>query len=106
MTKPGVIDLNKWTEKTAQMVRETCSRKQAPCIAVALLFYNPMVPEEKRWNFTIQLAMDPHAPLTEADRQAIEQAMEFIMAGVQKIMSGELEEGENIADYMVIGKVH
>jgi hypothetical protein len=53
--KPGIMDLSKWVEKTAQAVRRICSRKQAPCVGFSLIFFDPMAEAEERWNYVIEL---------------------------------------------------
>lgn len=84
------MDLDKWTEKTAQAVRRICSRKQAPCVGFSLVFFDPLASEEdKRWNYVVELAFDPHQPPSEEERQQLAQTLEFISEGIKRIMGGE-----------------
>ena len=87
--KPGIMDLNKWVEKTAGAVRYRCQQKQAPCVGFSLAFFDPMAEKEEQWNFTIDLAFDPHSEPNEDERAQLEKSFEFIMEGVRRIMSGE-----------------
>jgi hypothetical protein len=48
--KPGMMDLSKWIEKTAQAVRRICRKKQAPCVGFSLVFFDPMAMPEKQWS--------------------------------------------------------
>jgi hypothetical protein len=65
--KTGIANLNKWTEKTVEMVRRICNRKKGPCVGVCMLFVEPDAPAEQQWNFVIELAFDPNNPPSEKD---------------------------------------
>ena len=84
--KPGVMNLSKWVEKTAQAVRRICSKKQAPCVGFSLIFFDPMAEPEERWNYVIELAFDPNNPPTQEERNQLQSAFEFISEGVRRIM--------------------
>ena len=101
--KPGIMNLNKWTEKTAQAVRFICGKKQAPCVGFSLVFFDPMAEPEKRWNYVIELAFDPNNPPTEEEQENIREAFEFINRGVATIMGGEKKDGDNLEDYIARG---
>jgi hypothetical protein len=90
--KPGILNLNKWSEKTAQVVRQMCHKVEGPCMGVALLFMEIDEQGEKHWRFKIEMAMDPNEPVPDEDRKRLEKALEYIMAGVQKIYDGADEE--------------
>jgi hypothetical protein len=92
--KPGIMNLSKWVEKTAQAVRHICMRKQAPCVGFSLVFFDPLAEPEERWNYVIELAYDPNNPPSEEERKQLEQAFELISEGIRRIM-GE-EESEKI----------
>ncbi|MEJ2366375.1 MAG: hypothetical protein P8075_21385 [Deltaproteobacteria bacterium] len=90
--KPGIMNLSKWVEKTAQAVRQICIRKQAPCVGFSLVFYDPLAEPAERWNYVIQLAYDPNNPPSSGERQRLEQAFELISEGIRRIMSEEESE--------------
>jgi hypothetical protein len=90
--KPGIMDLSKWVEKTAQAVRHICIRKQAPCVGFSLIFFDPLAEPEERWNYVIELAYDPNNPPSQEERKRLEQAFEFISEGIRRIMSEETQE--------------
>ena len=84
--KPGIMDLSKWVEKTAQAVRRICSKKQAPCVGFSLVFFDPLAGPEERWNYVIELAFDPRNPPTQEEQEQLQNAFEFISEGVRRIM--------------------
>jgi hypothetical protein len=84
--KPGIMDLSKWVEKTAQAVRRICSKKQAPCVGL------------ERWNYVIELAFDPNNPPTQEERNQLQNAFEFISEGVRRIMDDKTGCNE-VEDY-------
>ena len=84
--KPGIMNLSKWVEKTAQAVRHICLRKQAPCVGFSLVFFDPLAEPEERWNYVIELAYDPNNQPSPGERQRLEQAFEFISEGIRRIM--------------------
>ena len=90
--KPGIMDLSKWVEKTAQAVRHICSRKQAPCVGFSLVFFDPLAEPDERWNYVIELAYDPNNPPSQEERKRLERAFEFISEGLCRIMSEETSE--------------
>ena len=90
--KPGIMNLSKWVEKTAQAVRHICINKKAPCVGFSLIFFDPMAEPEKRWNYVIELAYDPNNPPTQEERKQLQKVFEFISEGVRRIMSGEDSE--------------
>jgi hypothetical protein len=90
--KPGIMNLSKWVEKTAQAVRHICMRKQAPCVGFSLVFFDPLAEPEERWNYVIELAYDPNNPPSEEERKQLEQAFELISEGIRRIMSEEESE--------------
>ncbi len=90
--KPGIMNLKKWTAKTAMAVERICGKKQAPCVGFSLVFFDPMAPAEERWNYVIELAFDPHNPPEEEERKKLQKAFEFINEGVKKIMGGDFED--------------
>jgi hypothetical protein len=96
--KPGIMDLSKWVEKTAQAVRRICSKKQAPCVGFSLIFFDPMAEPEERWNYVIELAFDPNNPPTQEERNQLQNAFEFINEGVRRIMDDKTGCNDN-ADY-------
>ena len=87
--KPGIMDLSKWAEKTAQAVRRICSKKQAPCVGFSLVFFDPVAEPEKRWNYVIELAFDPHNPPSQEEQEQLQNAFEFISEGVRRILDDE-----------------
>jgi len=90
--KPGIMNLSKWVEKTAQAVRHICMKKQAPCVGFSLVFFDPLAEPEERWNYVIELAYDPNNPPSEEERKQLEQAFELISEGIRRIMSEEESE--------------
>ena len=90
--KPGMMNLSKWVEKTAQAVRHICIKKQAPCVGFSLVFFDPLAEPEERWNYVIELAYDPNNPPSREERKRLEQAFEFISEGIRRIMSEETQE--------------
>ena len=90
--KPGIMNLSKWVEKTAQAVRHICIKKQAPCVGFSLVFFDPLAEAEERWNYVIELAYDPNNPPSLEERKRLEQAFEFISEGIRRIMSEETQE--------------
>lgn len=81
----GISDVNKWAEKAASCVREMVRRQTGAPVGLAICFYDPMEPAEKQWRFQINLANDTHEGFDDSTREQLLDALEFIMAGVQKI---------------------
>ena len=102
--KPGIMNLNKWTEKTAQAVKHVCSKKQAPCVGFSLVFFVPMAPEDEQWSYTIELAFDPNNPPSEEEQKQVQEMFEFINEGVRQILGGEKKD--NLSDYIATGELH
>ena len=96
--KPGMMNLARWSEKTAQAVRRICGKKHAPCVGFSLVFFDPWAEPEERWNYVIELAFDPHNPPSEEEREQLQQAFEFISEGIRRIMGG-VEKKDCIEDY-------
>ena len=96
--KPGIMDLGKWAEKTAQAVRAICGKKQAPCVGFSLVFFDPIAPPEERWNYVIELAFDPHNRPPEEEWKQVEEAFQFISEGIRRIMGGEFTR-ENLEEF-------
>jgi len=92
--KPAIMNLSKWSEKTAQAVRRVCSKKQAPCVGFSLIFFDPLAGPDERWNYVIELAYDPHNPPSQEEQERLEHAFEFISEGVRRIMSDDADEEE------------
>jgi hypothetical protein len=92
--KPGIMNLAKWVEKTAQAVRHICIKKQAPCVGFSLVFFDPLAEPEERWNYVIELAYDPNNPPSLEERKRLEQAFEFISEGIRRIMSEETQDND------------
>jgi hypothetical protein len=90
--KPGIMNLSKWVEKTAQAVRHICIKKQAPCVGFSLVFFDPLAEPDERWNYVIELAYDPNNPPSEDERKRLEKAFELISEGIRRIMDGEENE--------------
>lgn len=84
-----MIDLGKWSEKTAQAVRHICNKKQSFCIGFGLAFFDPMAKIDEQYSFNIHLAFDPNNPPEEKERLDIEKSLEYILEGVTHIMNGE-----------------
>jgi len=102
--KPGIMNLNKWAAKTAQAVERICGNKEAPCVGFSLVFFDPMAPEDERWNYVIELAYDPHNPPEEEEQKRLRKAMEFVSEGVRRIMGGDFET--DIEDFTARGDLH
>ena len=100
--KQGIMNLNKWAEKTAQAVRYICSRQQAPCVGFSLIFFDPLAELDKRWGYVIELAFDPHNPPSDEEKKRLQEAFGFINEGVKRILGGgeELEEND-LLQYIV-----
>ena len=96
--KPGIFNLNKWTEKTAQALRRICSKKQAPCVGFSLVFFDPMAEPQEQWNYVIELAFDPNSPPQDEERKQLQESFEFINEGVARIMGGK-PEAHDLEDY-------
>ena len=96
--KPGITNLSKWSEKTAQAVRQICAKKQAPCVGFSLVFYDPLALDEERWNYVIELAYDPANPPAEEEREQLQRVFQFISEGIKQIMGGEPDE-DDLEDY-------
>jgi hypothetical protein len=90
--KPGIMNLSKWVEKTAQAVRHICIKKQAPCVGFSLVFFDPLAEPDERWNYVIELAYDPNNPPSEDERKRLEKAFELISEGIRRILDGEENE--------------
>jgi hypothetical protein len=103
--KPGMMNLSKWVEKTAQAVRHICIKKQAPCVGLSLVFFDPLAEPEERWNYVIELAYDPNNPPSLEERKRLEQAFEFISEGIRRIMSEETQ-GEDFEDCSRAAQFH
>ena len=99
----AIVDLGKWTEKTAQAVRSVCNKKTGPCVGFCLLFMELDKHGNKLWNFSIQMAGDPHEMNNEESKR-LEKAMEIAAAHMQKAFddSGEAD----ISEFAVVGKLH
>ena len=82
----GIASLSTWTEKTVGCVRSACAKRESPCVAMCLVFYDPFAKEDERWEFSINLAMDPHSILEKKDRECLVTALEYVAAGIKKIM--------------------
>jgi hypothetical protein len=103
----GMMDLQRWTEKLAQLVRRICSKKSAPCVGISLVFFDPTAPKEKQWNYVIELAFDPDNPPPEEEREMLTKAFEYINAGVQRIFGGhEIDDSEIPNDYSARANFH
>jgi hypothetical protein len=102
--KPGIMDLSKWIEKTAQAVRHICSKKQAPCVGFSLIFFDPMADPEEQWNYVIELGFDPNNPPSEEEQKQLQEAFEFISEGIKRIMGG-VETKDNLEDFTVKGSL-
>ncbi len=81
----SIMDLGKWIEKTVQAIKRICSKKQAPCVGFSLVFSDPMVEPEDRWNYVIELAFDPNNPPTEEEQANLRKTFDFISEGIRKI---------------------
>lgn len=90
-TDDSIPDLSRWSSQTAETVRQICLRKEAPCVAFSLIFFDPFVKEEEMWNYVIQMAHDRHEPPSDEDKKRLEKALEFINEGVKRIMLGEFD---------------
>lgn len=99
--KPGIMNLEKWSAKTAITVEQICKRKQAPCVGFSLVFFDPMASDEERWNYVIELAFDPHNPPEKEERERLQKALEFISEGIRRIMGGD-EVEDNLSDYIAM----
>jgi hypothetical protein len=102
--KPGIMDLSKWIEKTAQAVRHICGKKQAPCVGFSLVFFDPMADPEERWNCVIELGFDPNNPPSEEEQKQLQEAFEVISEGIKRIMGG-VETKDNLEDFTVKGSL-
>ncbi len=91
--KDNIMDLTLWSNQMAETVRQICLRKQSPCVAFSLIFFDPFVTEEERWNFVIKMAYDMNDPPPEEDRKKLETALTYISEGVKRIMTGEFDGG-------------
>jgi hypothetical protein len=93
--KANILDSRKWMEKTAQVVRHRCATKEGIPIGMALCFFDPMTTDpDKQWSFSVDLAYDPHSGISEEDKKRVEDALTYIMAGVQRIFMGVDAVGE------------
>ena len=97
--KPGIMNLKKWAAKTSMQVEAICLKKQAPCVGFSLVFFDPMAPDEERWNFVIELAYDPHNPPAKEEQERLQKAFEFINEGVIRILGGAAEPGTDPEEY-------
>lgn len=98
------MNLNKWAAKTALAVERICLSKEAPCVGFSLIFFDPIADEDERWNFTIELAYDPHNPPEEEEQKRVLKSFEFISEGVRKIMGGDFEV--DLENYIVRKDLH
>ena len=92
--KPAIMDLSKWIEKTAQLVRRRCSRKTGIPIAVSMVFFDPFAKPEEKWSYTVDLAYDPNEFFGEKDIKEIQASMMFCNRYIQKILGGQMLEKE------------
>ena len=102
--KPGMMNLSKWTEKTAQAVRRIWGKKQAPCVGFSIVFYDPMAAEEERWNYVIELAFDPNNPPDEDEQVRVRKSFEVASEYIRRIMGGEFEDDPE--DYTARGRLN
>ena len=96
--KPGIMNLTKWTEKTAQAVRHICLKKKAPCVGFCLVFFDPMAAPEERWNYVIELAFDAANPPTEEEQKQVRRVFEFLSEGIKRIVGGKPGQ-EDLEDF-------
>lgn len=93
MSSPGagIADLNRWTEKTAQAVREICREEQTPCVGFSLVFHDPLEPDEaKQWKYVTKLGYNPSSIPVESLRKALADTFDFIAEGIKRILAGRL----------------
>jgi hypothetical protein len=102
----AITNLSKWTEKTVELVRRTCSKKPGPCVALAMLFLDGTAPAETKWNLVVQLAADPNAPLPEKERELLSAALEHIMAGALQILDDGEGGDHEIEQYTAKASLH
>ena len=103
----AITNLSKWTEKTVEMVRRTCSDKPGPCVALAMLFLDAEAPDETRWNLVVQLAGDPNHPMSDEDKQRLNAAMEHVMSGALQLLEPDGSEKDlDMAPYTAKGSLH
>ena len=92
-----VLDLSKWIDEAVRTVRKACEKKQKPCVAFSLLFFDPMAQDEQKWNFANYFVGDKYKDKhTEEDKERIELAFMYIQEGVKRIMAGEAAKPPDI----------
>ncbi len=107
---PAIMDKNKWVEKTVGAIRTDMERREGILVGYGLCFFDPFERSDKQWSFTIRLAHSKEH-MDDEQRERLEATMEYIMAGVQKIMDIDVEElrkwesEESINDYAVKAKL-
>jgi hypothetical protein len=89
-----IFNISRWTNKLTTLIQRVCSRKDAPCVGVSLVFFDPTAPPDEQWSYHIELAFDPDNPPNEKEREQLTKAFEFINAGVQRIMGEDVNDPE------------
>jgi len=97
--KPGITNLNRWTEKLVDAIRGHCQNVGAPCVGFGLVFFDPITENlEKQWRNVIRVAIDPHSDHPEtwdqATKEKIETVLQFMTEGIKRILGGEIDVNE------------
>jgi hypothetical protein len=101
-----MFDLKDWARNTGLLVEEICLRKEAPCVGIALAFYDPLEQDvEQMWQFVTKLSFSRETPPTEEEKAQLDAALAFIMEGVKKIMGGD-KAVMNIVELYSRGELH
>lgn len=109
---PAMADKGKWNLKVSEAVKEDCYRHEGISVGYGVAFFDPFAKDpDKRWSFAIRLGHSSEY-MDEDQKQRLEAAMQYIMAGVQKIFNVDEEElkqmleEECVRDFEARGKFH
>jgi len=89
--KPGILNLSKWSAKTAEAVRRICDKEQKPCVAFTLVLIDTDG-YSTSFKYVIEMAYDPHNPPSEDERKQLSESLTYISEGIKKIMGGDIAE--------------
>lgn len=98
-----IVDLRKWANKTAEVVKRICFTKKGPCVGICLLFLELDDRGEKLWSFSLHMAGD--GEMDNPERKKLEAAMEkgaqVMQAAYDDPTEGEFDE---LAEFTASGK--
>ena len=109
---PAMADKGKWNLKVSEAVKEDCRRHEGISVGYAVAFFDPFAKDpDKSWTFAVRLGHSREY-MDEEQKERLEAALQYIMAGVQKIFNVDAEElkkmleEECVKDFEVRGTFH